>query len=149
MTAPTDARVFAAVELDADAIEHAMHEERLVDLGLCSDAQVREQIAVSVAQAGGGEHAMAALAAADYCDAPEAYARRRQAALWRACQLHGREDLYWALHGPARPQAPAPALSAMRCALPGCVSGAPFEAVGALPLCPEHRAAGWQEVGVR
>jgi len=108
-----DPLLFAMVEVHADAIEHAMHEGRLVNLGLRSDAQVREQVKVSLAQAAkrapqAGARAMAALAAADYCDDPKAFAPRRQAALWRSCLLHGCEDLYWALCGldlPSVPQA--------------------------------------------
>lgn len=107
-----DPGLFARVEVDADAIEHAMHEERLVDLGLRTDVEVCEQIAVSLAQAvamaGEGPRAMAALAAADYCDDPGAFAPRRRAALWRSCQLHGCEDLYWRMAGfdlPPVPQA--------------------------------------------
>lgn len=99
-----DPLLFAMVEVHADAIEHAVHEGRLVDLGLRSDAEVFAQVEVSLVQAAqragsSGSRAMAALAAADYCDDPGAFAARRRAALWRSCQLHGCEDLYWQLAG--------------------------------------------------
>lgn len=110
--AAVDPLLFAMVEVHADAIEHAMHEGRLVDLGLCTDAQVFAQVEVSLAQAAqragfAGARAMAALSAADYCDDPGAFAPRRKAALWRSCQLHGCEDLYWQLTGFHLPPVPA------------------------------------------
>lgn len=129
----------ARVERDADAIEHAMHEGRLFNLGLRSDEEVRAQIQVSLQEAGDGERAMAALAAADYCENPEAFAPRRWTALWRACLLHGCEDLYWTLHGPD-PAQTTPPLVALRCAVPGCISSGPFEPIGSLALCVPHRA---------
>ena len=95
-----DPAQLALVDRDADAIEHALYEGRLFNLGLRSDAEVSEQIDVNLAEAGPGTYAMAALAAADYCENPQEFAPRRWAALWRACQLHGCEDLYWALSGP-------------------------------------------------
>lgn len=99
-----DPLLFAMVEVHADAIEHALHEGRLVDLGLRTDAEVFAQVEVSLAQAarlagGAGARAMAALAAADYCDDPAPFAARRRAALWRSCQLHGCEELYWRMSG--------------------------------------------------
>ena len=134
-----DAGLFARVERDADAIEHAMHERRLVDLGLRSDAEVREQIQISLAQAGRGERAMAALAAADFLDDPALFAPRRKAALWRSCQINGREELYWALCGPERPLVPW--LAQLRCIVPGCMSTGPFEPIGSLPVCVPCRSA--------
>jgi hypothetical protein len=102
------AALLPVLQRNVDAIEHALHQGRLVDLGLRTDTQVREQIGVSLAEAGIGRFAMAALAAADYDDNPPAFARRRQAALWRACQLHGCEDEYWRLVGRSPYAAPAP-----------------------------------------
>jgi len=135
-----DQALFQVVERDADAIEHAMHEDRLANLGLRSDDEVRAQIAVSLAEAGLGERAMAALAAADYCDDPALFAPRRWAALWRACQLHGCEALYWTLQGPDPAQFAVP-LASLRCAVPGCGSEGPFEPLGSLPVCVTCRAA--------
>lgn len=136
-----DPELFALVERDADAIEHALYEGRLANLGLRTDDEVSAQIAVSLSEAGPAVNAMAALAAADYCENPSAFAPRRWAALWRACQLHGCEDLYWALQGPD-PAAPgAPRLSALHCAVPGCLSDGPFDPLGSIPMCVPHRAA--------
>lgn len=114
---PMDPAQLAAVHRDADAIEHAMHEGRLYDLGLRTDTQVREQIAVSLAQArdllGDGPDAIAGLAAADYCDHPAGFAGRRRSALWRACQLHGAEWLWWQLIGQDPTADPAPLIPAV------------------------------------
>lgn len=130
-----DARTAAlgVVQRNADAIEHALHQGRLTDLGLCSDAEVLEQIQASLDEAGVGRYAMAALAAADYCDSPELpalFTRRRQAALWRACQLLGVEDEYWTLIGRSPYQVPAPVLQQLGCIDPHCTSQGPFDLPG-------------------
>jgi hypothetical protein len=82
---------------DAEAIEHALHERLIADLGLLPDADVLRAIAIVAAQAAPLPGALGALVAADYADDPAAFARRMHAALWRAAQLHGAEALYPAL----------------------------------------------------
>ncbi|MGH3415312.1 MAG: hypothetical protein ACRDVE_10165 [Actinocrinis sp.] len=114
---PVDPAQVALVELHADAIEHAMHEGRLADVGLRTDDEVAAQIEVSITQArtrlGDRVSAMAALAAADYCEDPTAFVERRRAALWRSCQMHGCEQLFWAMNGQDPSIRPAPVFDAL------------------------------------
>jgi len=135
---PSDTLI-GSIHLDTDAIEHALHTRRLVDLGLRTDDEVRAAIIAVMREAGGNGRAVAALAARDYGQAvddgvPAAFVRRRQAALWRACQLHRCEDLYWQLAGLGR-EVPAPVLEQLGCLDPGCPSTGPYDSGAGLPLC--------------
>jgi hypothetical protein len=82
------------IRIDAEAIEHALHDGILADLGLLPDAQVTAAIAAVASQARLLPGGLALLLAGDYFDDPGAFVRRMNNALYRAAQIRGSEDLY-------------------------------------------------------
>lgn len=84
---------------DAEAIEHALHEQLLRDLGLRTDAEVVLAIAEVRAEAAQRSLSLAEVAAYDYADNEAAWPPRWCAALWRSCQIHHAQDQYPALTG--------------------------------------------------
>lgn len=96
-----DTDFYAVVLADAEAIEHALHERLLRDLGYRSDAEVVIAIAEVRAEAEARALTVAALAAGDYADDEHAWPTRWSAALWRSCQIHHAESLWGQLCAPA------------------------------------------------
>lgn len=100
MSAAVESDFYAVVIADAEAIEHALYERLLVNLGYRSDAEVVMAIAEVRAEAEARCLTVAALAAGDYAESESAWPVRWSAALWRSCQIHHAEELWGRMCSP-------------------------------------------------